>query len=64
MNMEHVCAICGRKLEPLKVDRVQKIAWYACPLYSLNETDDSKNHTVLSAPLEEEINKDLVERER
>lgn len=64
MNMEHVCAVCGRKLEPLDVDRTQKIAWYACPLYTLNETDDAKDHTVISAPIEEEIDEELVDRKR
>lgn len=63
-EQERICAICGRKLEPLEVDQAGKIAWYACPLFSLDETDDANSHTVIPAPLGEEIEKELVESKR
>ncbi len=58
------CKKCGRKLELAEVDLAKNVAWYACPLHFQGQAEEAVGHTVISSPLENPIDKDLVEKNR
>ncbi len=59
-----VCKKCGRRLELAEADMAKKIAWYACPLHLQGQAEEAVGHTVISTPLENPIDKELVEKNR
>ncbi|NDY41440.1 hypothetical protein G3N55_01050 [Dissulfurirhabdus thermomarina] len=61
--MQRYCTVCGRPLELVEADPVEKIGWFTCPLYTEDRAEEAQGHTALSAPLDEGVSEEQVERE-